>query len=158
KLIAHGLSFWGFTPDDSSAFFVGADGRVYVWPTNTKPREVMRLQSLADWSGKPFAVDIPRTAEEPVHRLSPIVGIFPNGKALWSVDGQGSVYVAATDPQAGLPPRRVGSLALADLTEPNVRLSSNADWIAFSDRSDEIKLLRISDGALNPLIRFPSQD
>jgi WD40 repeat protein len=145
----------GFSSDESWAFFSTADGRVFAWPTNSKPREVTRLQTLTDSFGSSIDLNSATDKMPPQRIEPPPLGISSNGKWLWVIDGSGRFLIVATDNGANIAPKEVATLARGrSIFRPiDVSISSSGKWLAVSDGSDEIRVLRIKDDiASTPIV------
>jgi len=141
----------GFSSDGAWTYTVLADGRVFVWPENNDPREIMQLRYLADAFERPRAVVNPVSEavseERPMLPRPPEAGMTHNGRHLWVLDGEGKLFVIEpTSALTGLP-KELLRVKRKFMSNRYLAASRKGNRLAVSDGSAELRVVDLSGAA-----------
>jgi hypothetical protein len=120
----------GFSKDEQWAFAVSKDGRVFTWPTNSRPRVIMRLPAMYELTGAPIDPNAVRGVAD--NSLAhPMAGMADDGKWLW---------IANSGKQLFLMDSLSGRSLLSETINlnnpyPNLGVYKSPDdkWLAYND-------------------------
>jgi hypothetical protein len=83
----------GFSADGNRIFASTAEGRIFTWPVDGTPRQLMKLPKLRTVTYARWDADKTHIEEEVPASIPPIVGITATAKWLYAIDGDGHLFV-----------------------------------------------------------------
>ena len=149
-------SWAGYSADGNWVFAVKSDGRIYTWPANGRPQQLVRLSAMTDEFGRPIDVSKPTNTEKPAatnnrEPIPPTIQMSADGTFLAVIDGEGHLYVIDCSKSGQLLPSELLSLQQAFGRKYELESSLDGKWLAVGGAGD-IYVIR-----LNPKAKLTTQ-
>jgi hypothetical protein len=142
--VGRGEHWAGFSADETWAFATAADGRVFAWPQNSRPREVAHLIAVGDRFGEEIDPNkLTPTVPWARQPQPPFVEIVRKGTFISIIDARGRLYVFDPTKELVASSKEVMVLARAWPTPYVLRSSPDGNWLAVGHGSNEISVISL---------------